>query len=125
MKNLRDYVTLTKPRLNFLALLMTLAGFYMGSSPPLNWIKLVCALLGATGVAAGCGALNQWLEMEADRHMGRTQGRPLPSGRMPGRKAFVFGIVLSIFGLLVLFFAVNELTAFLGFAALVSYVALY
>ncbi len=125
MKNLRDYVTLTKPRLNFLALLTTAAGFYMGSPRPVNGWLLLFAVLGSTGVAAGCGALNQWFEADTDRRMTRTQRRPLPSGRIGSGHAFWFGLALSAAGLLVLFFEVNELAAFLGLSALVSYVVFY
>jgi len=125
MKNLRDYVTLTKPRLNFLALLTTAAGFAMGSRGPWDWGLFCFAVLGAVGVAAGCGALNQFLETETDKRMVRTQKRPLPAGRLAPAKALGFGLTLSASGLLVLYLKVNELTAFLGFCALVSYLLLY
>lgn len=125
MKSLRDYVTLTKPRLNFLALLTTAAGFYMGSPSPMNGWLFFFAVVGATGVAAGCGALNQWLEADIDRHMKRTQKRPLPSGKLSRSRAFWFGLALSALGLGLLYWQVNELTAFLGLCALVSYLVFY
>ena len=125
MKNLRDYITLTKPRLNSLAILTTLVGFYLGSPSPLNWSLLVFSLLGTTGVAAGCGALNQWIESEADRQMTRTRKRPIPAGRLTVVQAFWFGLGLSVLGVALLFFMVNELTALLGLLALVSYLVFY
>lgn len=124
-KPLSDYLSLTKPRLNLLAILTNLAGFLLGSPGPILWRLLFFSLLGATLLAGGCGALNQWLEVEADKKMTRTQKRPLPSGRLPLLQAFWFGAVLSAAGIFVLFFQVNELTAFLGFGAFVSYVVLY
>jgi protoheme IX farnesyltransferase len=124
LKNFRDYITLTKPRLNLEALVTTAAGYYMGSYDPWSFTFL-WTILGATGVAAGCGALNQWFEVEADARMMRTRKRPLPSGRIAGSNAFWFGMALSILGILALYFEVNELTAFLGLAALVSYVIFY
>jgi protoheme IX farnesyltransferase len=125
LKNLRDYVTLTKPRLNFLALTTTWAGFYLGSPSVVDKTLLLYTLLGSTAVAAGCGALNQWLETDTDRLMVRTQKRPLPAGRIEGRNAFWFGMVLSIIGIGILEFKTNDLTALLGMCALVSYVVLY
>ena len=125
MKGLRDYISLTKPRLNFEAILTTLAGFLLGTAHPINGALLAYALLGATGVAAGCGALNQWFEIDADRRMFRTKKRPLPSGRIGAPQAFWFGLGLSIFGVGILAWKVNDLTAFLGVSALVSYVILY
>ncbi len=122
---LSDFAALTKPRLNFLAILTTLAGFYMGSTGPLDKHLLLFTLLGAGGVAAGCGTLNQWLEKAEDGLMNRTKTRPLPAGRLPLPQAFWFGLSLSLLGLLLLYFRVNELTAFLGLTALVSYLVFY
>ncbi len=125
MKNLRDYITLTKPRLNSLAILTTLAGFYMGSSSPLDWTLLGFTLLGTTGVAAGCGALNQWFEGDVDGQMNRTKKRPIPAGRLSAPKAFWFGLLLSLLGVGILWWRVNDLAAFLGICALVSYIIFY
>ncbi len=122
---LSDYLSLTKPRLNFLAILTNLAGFLLGSPGTLAWKTLLFSLVGATLLAGGCGALNQWFEVEADKRMTRTQKRPLPDDRLPLGQAFWFGLALSLAGILTLFLKVNELTAFLGFCAFVSYVVLY
>ncbi len=125
MKNLRDYVTLTKPRLNFLALLTTWAGFYLGSRGAVDTTLLLYTLLGSTAIAGGCGALNQWMEEDTDGKMLRTKKRPLPAGRLQSRHAFWFGLGLSVFGVFVLEFETNDLTALLGVCALISYVVLY
>jgi len=125
LKNFRDYITLTKPRLNFLAILTTLAGFYMGSPSPLDKWLLLFTLLGTTGVAAGCGALNQWFEVDADKRMTRTKKRPIPAGRLSESQAFLFGLTLSVIGVMLLYWKVNALTAFLGLSALVSYIIFY
>lgn len=125
MKNFRDYIALTKPRLNSEAVATALAGFYMGTVGPLHWDLLLSALAGITAVAAGCGTLNQWFEADADKKMRRTRKRPVPSGKVRSNNAFWFGSILSILGVLILFLFVNELTAFLGLAALVSYLVLY
>ena len=125
MKNLRDYISLTKPRLNSEAIFTAVIGFCMGSGRPFNWGLMLLVLLGITAVAAGCGTLNQWLEAEADSRMARTRKRPLPSGRLKKDQALWFGAALSVLGTAVLFFFVNDLTAFLGVAALVSYIVMY
>jgi heme o synthase len=125
LKNFRDFITLTKPRLNSEAILTALAGFYMGTSAPMDWKLLLFTLLGTTGVAAGCGTLNQWLEVDTDRKMLRTKKRPLPSGRLAGHQAFWFGLGFSALGIAVLDWKVNDLTAFLGLVALVSYLVFY
>lgn len=125
MKNLRDYISLTKPRLNSEAIFTAVIGFCMGSGRPFNWGLMLLVLLGITAVAAGCGTLNQWLEADADSRMARTRKRPLPSRRLKKDRALWFGAVLSVLGTAILFFFVNDLTAFLGVAALVSYIVMY
>jgi protoheme IX farnesyltransferase len=125
MKNMGDFIALTKPRLNFLAILTTLAGFYMGSRGHLDIPLLAFTLLGAIGVAAGCGTLNQFLEAKEDGLMVRTQNRPLPAGRLPAPQALGFGLALSAVGLALLYFKINELSAFLGASALVIYLVFY
>jgi protoheme IX farnesyltransferase len=120
-----DFVALTKPRLNFLALATTFAGFYMGSAGAMDKHLLLFTLLGSTAIAAGCGTLNQWMEKEIDARMLRTRQRPLPSGRVESRSAFWFGMVLSVIGVGLLEFKTNDLTALLGLSALVSYLFFY
>ena len=122
---LQDFMVLIKFRLNLLALLTTWAGFYLASPFPLDGGLLFFTLAGATVLAAGSGALNQWLEVEQDRQMHRTKKRPLPSGRMGMPLALGVGLFLSALGEFLLFWRVNDLTAFLGLAALVSYVIIY
>ncbi|HVZ79359.1 MAG TPA: heme o synthase [bacterium] len=125
MQNLRDYITLTKPRLNTLALFTTLAGFYLGAPSPFPWVAALLAMAGTTLVAGGCGTLNQWFEVEEDKKMRRTRKRPLVMGRLKGDRAFWYGVGLSVGGVLVLYLWVNVLTAFLGACALFSYLVLY
>jgi len=122
---LQDFLVLIKLRLNLLALLTTLACFYLASSGPLESSLMFFTLLGATAVAAGSAALNQWLEVEQDSKMKRTQHRPLPAGRMGAWQALVLGLSLSALGEAFLFWRVNDLTGYLGLAALISYVAVY
>jgi protoheme IX farnesyltransferase len=120
-----DFMVLIKLRLNLLSVATAWAGFYLAGPAPDGGSLLFFTLLGTTGVAAGSGALNQWLEVEQDRQMHRTQKRPLPSGRMGLPLALGVGLFLSTLGEFLLFWRVNDLTAFLGLAALVSYVLVY
>lgn len=116
---------LFKLRLTLLVLLTTLAGFYLGSNGPVAYGLMINALLGTAVLAAGASALNQWLEREHDAKMGRTQDRPLPSGRMTPEAALIIGGVCAGAGLVWLALAVNLITAVLGAATLVSYVFVY
>jgi len=120
-----DYVTLAKPRLNMLVVATTLAGYYMAGPAQAHWLVLVHTLIGTTLVASGASAFNQLMEMEADGVMRRTRSRPLPAGRLTARQARVFGLVLSLAGLLELALGVNLLAAGVAVATLLTYTVFY
>jgi len=122
---LRDYYTLTKPEVNLLILMTTSAGYYLASRGPLRIGGLLNTLLGTLLVASGTATLNQWMERVWDGQMRRTASRPLPSGRLTGREALVFGILLSVAGGLYLLVAVNALSALLAGSTLLSYLLVY
>ena len=119
------WVELVKARLTSLVLLTTLVGFYMGSRGPVNYALMVHALVGTALVACGAAALNQLIEREHDGRMRRTEGRPLPAGRVQPDTVLIFGGVLAAAGLVHLTLAVNPLTGFLGAITLGSYLFVY
>jgi protoheme IX farnesyltransferase len=120
-----DFVTLTKPRLNSLVLVTTVAAYYLGGGNELPWLRLIHAIIGTALVAAGASALNQFWERETDRLMRRTESRPLPDRRMHPQDAMWFGVALSALGVADLALGVNQLTAIVALLTLASYVFLY
>lgn len=119
------YYELTKPGITRLVLVATAAGFYLAGGISSGFLLMVHALLATTLVASGTNALNQWFERDVDAHMRRTRIRPLPSGRLNSREAFLFAWGISIVGLLYLALFVNTLTAFVVGFTLGSYVFVY
>src|SRR5258707_3923412 len=82
---LSDYWALTKPEVNFLILITTGVGFYLGcgsQARPMNFLGLFNALLGTLLVASGTGTLNQYIERKFDAQMRRTARRPSAAGRL-------------------------------------------
>src|SRR6266567_5235911 len=57
--------------------------------------------------------------------MRRTAGRPLPSGRVSSREAFLFGLVLSLSGGIYLALFVNAIASLLATSTLLSYLLVY
>jgi protoheme IX farnesyltransferase len=76
-------------------------------------------------IASGTAALNQWYEREADVKMRRTQGRPIPSGRVTPVRAFWFGMALEVVGSVELWLGLNALTSLLGIATILLYLCAY
>ncbi len=125
---LADYWALTKPDVNLLIAITTLAGFCLACSShtrPFPSVLLAQTLLGTLMVAAGTGTLNQYIERHYDAKMHRTARRPLAAGRLRASAVLRFGIVLSLAGGIYLALAVNVLASLLALFTLVSYLFLY
>ena len=122
-----DYLELTKPRITVFILMSTAIGFMCGQhiAGHWSWMQLFHTLLGTALIASGTAALNQWYERAADAKMIRTKKRPIPDGRVAARRAFAFGLALSIVGFVELCRGVNLLTGLLGLFTLASYLLIY
>ena len=122
---IRDLVELVKARLTLLVLVTTAVGFYLGAEGPVNFAALLHTVFGTAAAAAGAAALNQWWEYNLDALMQRTRSRPVPSGRMRPRDAFILGSALSIFGVAYLAFVCNALSAALAAITIIIYIFAY
>jgi protoheme IX farnesyltransferase len=118
-----DYVTLTKPRVQLLLLLTTVATMEVAGSPSLGLILLT--LLGGALSAGGAGAVNHWYDRDIDVRMARTATRPIPAGRISPRAALTFGISLAALSFVELSLTVNLLAAALALSGFLGYVFVY
>jgi heme o synthase len=124
--SVRDYVTLTKPRIMTLLLLTGACGMVVGARglPPLGRFGVM--MLGLALACGGASALNHLLDRDIDRLMGsRTEGRPVATGRMSPPHALEFGLALSACSFVLLASAVNVLTAVLALVGNLFYVVVY
>jgi protoheme IX farnesyltransferase len=120
---LSDYVELTKPKVQSLLLLTTIATMYVAGNPSPLLVALTC--LGGYLSAGGAGAVNHWFDRDIDLQMARTANRPVPAGRVSPRAALTFGCTLAALSLLELSLAVNPLAAALSFSGFLGYVFVY
>jgi heme o synthase len=120
---LGDYVELTKPKVQSLLLLTTIATMYVAGDPSPLLVFYTC--LGGYLSAGGAGAVNHWFDRDIDAQMARTANRPVPSGRVAPYAALTFGCVLAALSLLELSIAVNPLAAALSFSGFLGYVLVY
>jgi protoheme IX farnesyltransferase len=120
---LSDYIELTKPRVQSLLLLTTVATMYVAGDPSLSLVALTC--LGGYLSAGGAGAVNHWFDRDIDVQMTRTATRPVASGRVSPRAALAFGIALACASVVELSLAVNPLAAGLALSGFLGYVFVY
>ncbi len=124
-ERLSAFVELTKPRIAFMLVLTSAAGFYLGNVGAFDWVLFANAMIGITLLAFGVATLNQWVERRTDPLMSRTARRPLPTGRVTPNEAFIFGIAQTVVAQVYLFALVNPLTAALGLVVIIGYVLMY
>src|SRR6195952_4625615 len=110
----RDYLTLTKPKVQSLLLLTTVTTMLVAGTPSIGLILLTC--LGGYLSAGGAGAVNHFYDRDIDAQMARTATRPIPAGRVSARAALIFGCVLAALSFLLLATCVNLLAASLAFS---------
>src|SRR5215469_632086 len=112
-----DYWALTKPEVNFLILVTTCAGFYLGcayAGRQFSFLALSNTLLGTLLVASGTATLNQYIERKFDAKMRRTSRRPLAAGRLEPSAVLAFGTGLSAAGTVCLAIAAGVLASLLA-----------
>ncbi|MEJ7622998.1 MAG: heme o synthase [Pyrinomonadaceae bacterium] len=119
------YIELTKPRIAFMLVLTSAAGFYLASKGSFDFVLFANAMIAITLLAFGVATLNQYWEQESDVLMERTATRPLPTFRVSSTEALIFGLLQCIIAEIYLFAAVNTLTAVLGLVVIVGYVLVY
>jgi protoheme IX farnesyltransferase len=122
---LRDYVTLTKPRIMSLLLVTGACGMVVGAR---GWpgAAFAPAIVGLGFACGGASALNHVLDRDIDRLMGaRTEKRSVASGRLTAARALEFGLALSACSFTLLAATTNLLTAALALAGNLFYVVVY
>jgi protoheme IX farnesyltransferase len=122
---LGDYASLTKPGVMSLLLVTEFLAMVIAAR---GWPGLgltLAALGGGACASGGAAAVNCWFDRDIDAVMGRTQHRPLPSGRIRPEAALAFGGGLSLVGFLLFLVFVNPLAALLSLAGGAFYVFVY
>lgn len=119
-----DYVQLLKPRVMSLVVFTALTGLVCAGVPMhplLAAVAILCIALGAGASAA----FNMWFDADIDRVMRRTQGRPVPSGKVQGADALGLGIVLTLLSVMLLAMTTNWLAAGLLAFTIFFYAVVY
>jgi heme o synthase len=123
---LRDYLTLTKPRIMSLLLLTGAAGVFVGAGGVPALGVFAATMVGLALACGGASALNHYLDRDIDKLMGsRTAQRPVASGRVPAERALEFGLALSACSFVLLDSLVNLPTALLALSGNLFYVLVY
>jgi protoheme IX farnesyltransferase len=116
---------LTKPRIIELLLITTVPTMIVAERGlPSVWLMIVTVMGGALA-AGGANTFNMYIDRDIDGLMMRTQARPLVTGAVTPRSALLFGLLLEVAAFLLLWLAVNLLSALLAISATLFYVFVY
>ncbi len=121
----RNYVSLTKPRIILLLLITTVPAMVVADRGwPSTWL-VVATLIGGTLSAGGANAINCWYDRDIDGIMRRTQTRPLVTGEIQPAQGLAFGIGLGATAFVFLWATTTFAAAALALTALLFYVFIY
>ena len=119
-----DFFQLLKPRVMSLVIFTAVTGLVVARGD-IGWLSAAIAILCIAVGAGAAGALNMALEGETDALMRRTRGRPVAAGRVSRNDALTFGVILSIFSVMLLGMATNWLAGGLLGLTIVYYAGFY
>ncbi|MGR7026685.1 heme o synthase [Geodermatophilus sp. URMC 62] len=119
------YVALTKPKLVELLLVTTLPAMMMAADGWPSWQLVAATMVGGMFAAGAANTFNCWYDRDIDRLMSRTRNRPIPSGVVSPRAALVFGAVLAVASLALLWVATTPLATALAAVAILAYSVVY
>jgi protoheme IX farnesyltransferase len=121
----KAYFELTKPRVIELLLVSTVPTMILAQRGiPDLWL-IVATVLGGAFSAGSANAFNCYIDADIDKIMGRTKARPLVTGELSKREAYIFAWGLGVLSVLWLAVLVNLLAAMLSLAAILFYVFVY
>lgn len=118
-----DFKQLTKVGLSLSVVFSSIAGYLLGANT-IHFPTLILLGLGGYLMVGASNAFNQIIEKDIDKLMMRTKNRPLPTGRMSVKQAFVIAITFSILGLSILYY-INEKSALFGAISIFLYTCAY
>jgi protoheme IX farnesyltransferase len=119
-----DFFQLLKPRVMSLVVFTAVTGLVVAPGQ-MSWVNAIVAVLCIAIGAGAAGALNMAVEGETDALMRRTRGRPVAAGRVRKNDAIAFGMVLSVFSVMLLGMTTNWLAGGLLALTIVYYAWLY
>ncbi|WP_043338070.1 heme o synthase [Belnapia moabensis] len=124
LSEVKDWVTLLKPRVISLVVLTGICGLLVAPGhlhPTLAIAAVLCIALGA----GASGAINMWYDRDIDAVMRRTQNRPIPAGRIEPGAALAYGVGLAVASVLIMGLATNWVAAGVLALSIAFYVFVY
>ena len=121
---LKSFFNLMKPRVMSLVIFTCVVGLLIAPAK-VNYLDAIFSILAVALGSGAAGALNMWYESDLDSLMSRTCLRPIPTGKLTRKQAFIFGVSTSIISVLALYFFSNLVSALVLLTTILFYVFVY
>ena len=118
------YTSLLKPRVMSLSIFTSFVGMIIAPGS-LSFTTGLLAILAISIGSGASGALNMWYERDTDKLMNRTKDRALPTNQISANGALIFGIILSIIAVSMLYLVSNLAAAGLLLMTICFYIFVY
>tara|TARA_E500000075_G_C6986745_1_gene320269 strand:- start:461 stop:1330 length:870 start_codon:yes stop_codon:yes gene_type:complete len=122
---IKDYTTLTKPKVNLLLVITALSAIFLASDNFPSFQVLLAVIIGGTFASGGAGAINHSIDKDIDNTMKRTSKRPVAGERISKLNALIFGITLNIASFIILTALTNIFAAIMAISGTLFYVFIY
>ncbi len=124
IRNLLYLLEITKPGIAFWVGITAFSGSIIAQHENINYLKSLIISLFVMLSAGGSAVLNNYFDRNIDNIMERTKNRALASGKLNPHSALIYGIILSMVGLLgILKF--SFIAFVLDLVAVISYAFIY
>ncbi|MDX1767429.1 MAG: heme o synthase [Arenibacter troitsensis] len=118
-----DFKEITKARLAVSVVFSSIAGYFLGAVE-ISFTSVLLLAFGGYCMVGASNAYNQIIEKDLDALMSRTRNRPIPSGRMSVNTAMAIAVLMTILGIVALYF-LNPKTAMFGAISIFLYTSVY
>jgi len=118
-----EFKAITKFRLAISVVFSSIAA-YLIAADRIDIVDLILLVSGGYALVGASNAYNQVIERHLDAKMHRTQNRPIPSGRMSSKTGLFIAVLLTLAGIVLLYF-LNPKTAFFGTLSVLLYTLAY
>lgn len=126
---IKAYVSLTKPRIVELLLITTVPAMLLAGRVAYDalpaWTTMVAVVAGGAAAAGAANVLNCYIDRDIDPLMRRTSRRPIPQHTVSPRNALIFGLILAVGSVALIWAAAGWLAASLTAGAIAYYDLVY
>jgi protoheme IX farnesyltransferase len=121
----KAFFALTKPRVIELLLIATVPTMILAQRGIPDPCLVLATVFGGALSAGSANSFNCYIDRDIDQIMDRTKSRPLVTGELSAKEAYLFAWALGVLSVAWLWIFVNVLAAALSLAAILFYVFVY